>query len=126
LWTGAQDLGSDWAAVPFVLELQYARSLNGAQIAERSLAEMQRQGAIEEATATRWLSSMRALFPDVREGDRITGVNVPGLGARFFVNGALRGELREPGFARSFFGIWLAPVTSEPALREALLGRSRP
>jgi hypothetical protein len=53
-------------------------------------------------------------------------VNVPGLGARFFVNGALRGELREPGFARSFFGIWLAPVTSEPALREALLGRSRP
>ena len=31
-----------------------------------------------------------------------------------------------PGFeARRFFGIWLAPQTSEPALRSALLARSQ-
>jgi hypothetical protein len=27
----------------------------------------------------------------------------------------------DPAFAERFFGIWLAPQTSEPALREALL-----
>ena len=65
---------------------------------------------------------MTRLFPDVRAGDRITGVHRPGTGARFFVNGRLQGELPDADFARLFFGIWLSPRTSEPALREALLG----
>ena len=31
-------------------------------------------------------------------------------------------EKRDAEFARRFFGIWLAPETSEPRLRAALLG----
>ena len=53
-------------------------------------------------------------------------MNLPGVGARFFVNGALRGEPKDADFARLFFGIWLSPRSSEPALREALLGRTAP
>jgi len=64
---------------------------------------------------------MTALFPDVRDRDRLTGVQLPGQGARFFFNGTLRGELADAEFARLFFGIWLSPRTSEPALRAALL-----
>ena len=45
------------------------------------------------------------------------------MGARFFVNGQLKGDVREPEFARFFFGIWLSPKTSEPTLRDALLGK---
>ncbi|MBA4175871.1 MAG: hypothetical protein C0505_04835 [Leptothrix sp. (in: Bacteria)] len=124
LWVGAQSPGADWVAVPFALELQYARSLKGEQIAERSLTEMRRQGEIAEAVAERWLGNMKQLFPDVEPGDRITGLNLPGVGARFFVNGNLRGEPREADFARMFFGIWLSPRSSEPVLREQLLGRT--
>lgn len=123
LWVGAQPVTADWATLPFALELQYARNLKGEQIAERSLKEMRRQGEIPEITAERWLGNMKQLFPDVAAGDRITGLNVPGTGARFFINGSFRGEPREAEFARLFFGIWLSPRTSEPALREALLGR---
>lgn len=126
LWVGAQPIVSEWAALPFALELQYARGLKGEQIAERSLKEMRRQGEIADLTAERWLGNMKQLFPDVEAGDRITGLNVPGTGARFFVNGSFRGEPREAEFARMFFGIWLSPRTSEPALREALLGRGKP
>jgi hypothetical protein len=126
LWAGATPITSDWAAGPFALELQYARGLKGEQIAERSLVEMRRQGEITEPVAERWLGQMRQLFPDVQEGDRITGLNVPGTGARFFLNGSLRGEPRETDFARRFFGIWLSPRTSEPGLRESLLGRKAP
>jgi len=32
------------------------------------------------------------------------------------------GEVKDAEFARRFFGIWLAPSTSEPALRQTLLG----
>jgi len=65
---------------------------------------------------------MTRTFPDVVQGDRITGVQRPAQSARFFLNGALRGELQDAEFAARFFGIWLGPQTSEPALRRALLG----
>ena len=123
LWVGANAPGSDWQATPLALELQYLRNLKGELIAERSLKEMRRQGEIDDVTAERWLGNMKQLFPDVQQGDRITGVNLPGVGARFFVNGQRRGELREVDFARYFFGVWLSPRTSEPAMREQLLGR---
>lgn len=123
LWVGAKPLPEDWAAVPFALELQYARGLKGAQIAERSVKEMRRQAELAAADAERWLGAMKQVFPDVQENDRITGLNVPGMGARFFVNGTLKGDVRDPTFAKLFFGIWLSEKTSEPALRSALLGK---
>ena len=123
LWVGAAVPGNDWQTTPLALELQYQRDLKGELIAERSLKEMRRQGEIDEITAERWLGNMKKFFPDVQAGDRITGVNLPGVGARFFFNGQLRGELREVDFARYFFGIWLSPRTSEPQMREQLLGR---
>lgn len=126
LWVGAKAVdtqGADWAPLPLALELQYARSLDGAKIADRSLSEMQRQGAIEAAKATRWLSAMTRIFPDVKEGDRITGFNLPGVGAHFFVNGQLKGDVNDAEFARVFFGIWLSDKTSESGLRNALLGK---
>ncbi len=65
---------------------------------------------------------MRRVFPDVEPGDRLLGVHRPGEGVAFFYNGQLRGEIRDPEFARLFFGIWLSPRSSEPAMRQALLG----
>ena len=123
LWAAAPGLGAEWAMAPLALELLYARGLDGGRIAERSLVEMQRQGEIEAGKAARWLGAMKQVFPDVQAGERLTGVHLPGLGARFFVNGQLRGDVRDAEFARLFFGIWLSPGTSEPALREALLGK---
>lgn len=123
LWTGPSALPEDWVSAPLALEIEYARSLKGEAIAERSLVEMRRQGEIEATTAQRWLLAMKQLFPDVTAGDRLTALNRPGLGLQLFANGQLRGAVDEPAFAQRFLGIWLARQTSEPALRTALLGR---
>ena len=109
-------------AVPLALELEYARALDGKAIAERSLKEMQGIAEIGAERAERWLSQMQGIFPDVKPGDRVTGVQQPGEVARFFVNGQPGGEVRDAEFTRLFFGIWLSPRTSQPRLREALLG----
>ncbi len=123
LWTPLPALAaSDWPRAPLALEIVYARALSGQRIAQRSLQEMQRGGAIAPEQAERWLVAMTRLFPDVQPGDRITGVQRPGEAARFYVNGNVRGELADAEFTRLFFGIWLAPHTSQPALRHALLG----
>ena len=125
LWVGARGVGADWTQTPLALEMQYLRGLPGQQIAERSLAEMRKHGDVAADTAERWLADMKKAFPDVKANDRITGVLLPGQGARFFFNGALRVEVRESEFAKLFFGIWLSPKSSEPALRQALLGAAK-
>ncbi|RZU00650.1 chalcone isomerase family protein [Rivibacter subsaxonicus] len=117
--------GTDYAGHPLALELEYARALDGARIAERSIEEMRRAGALPDAQAGGWLTAMKQCFPDVKPGDRITGLQRPGEPTRFFVNGELACELADPEFARRFFGIWLGPDSSQPALRSALLGGAR-
>lgn len=112
-----------WAAQPIALVLRYHRSLSGTAIAERSLQEMRRGGAIDEAQAGRWLAFLKEALPDVRPGDRIVGRWSPARGTvSLQVNDAPPRELADREFGPRFFGIWLAPHTSEPDLRAALLG----
>lgn len=122
LWTLPDFRVSQAAEQALVLELEYLRDLKGAAIAERSLQEMRRAGPLAEAQAQRWLAEMQRLFPDVKAGERITGQHLPGQGARFWHNGRAVGQIEDAAFARLFFGIWLAPTTSEPDMRQALLG----
>ncbi|MBC7728308.1 MAG: chalcone isomerase family protein, partial [Microbacteriaceae bacterium] len=121
LWS-AQAIAGDGAAQSLALVLVYARQLVGEQIASRSLKEMSRISRVDDEQSARWLKAMTQLFPDVRDGDRLTGVQRPGVATRFFLNGQFRGELADAEFTRLFFGIWLSPRTSEPRLREQLLG----
>lgn len=125
LWVVPGFDGAAYAQHPFALELRYLRNFSGADIAMRSLREMRRQGPIEPSTEARWQAQMRAVFPDVKTNDRITGIHQPGVGAVFFYNDRPLGEIRDPAFAKAFFGIWLSPQTSEPTLRSALLAKAQ-
>jgi hypothetical protein len=114
-----------WAdGQPFALELRYARSFEGAAIARRSIEEIRAQRSVPDATLARWEQQMRAIFPDVREGDRLIGVRQPGQGAVFYQDARRLGRIDDEAFADAFFDIWLHPATSEPALRARLLGAS--
>lgn len=126
LWVAPGFDTAQYAAHPIALELRYLRSLKGQAIAERSLQEMRRGGTLDAATEQRWLQAMGEAFPDVKEGDRLTGLHTPGAGTRFFFNGTLRATVADPAFGPQFFGIWLAPWTSEPRLRGELLAGLAP
>jgi len=108
---------------PFALDLHYKRTLRGAAIADRSVDEIKKLGYGTAEQRMAWGVAMKRIFPDVADGDRITGVNLPGVGARFFKNGTLIGEVDDPAFAQAFFGIWLDPRTSRPDYRRLLLGQ---
>jgi hypothetical protein len=119
LWAsgGSADFSS-----PLRLTLHYARALHGKAIAERSAEEIARLDFGSPAQRAAWRDAMRALFPDVAAGDSLSGLYLPGRGARFFHNGQPLGEIDDAQFARAFFSIWLDPRTSAPDLRAALLG----
>jgi hypothetical protein len=129
LWSPALTPGAPaglWPQQAWALDIQYARALVGGQIAERSLLEMRRQGDIAPATAATWLAELQRLIPDVKAGDRLTAVYEPGQRLQLFANGSLRGHTADTALAQRFVGIWLAPATSEPGLRAALLGLPPP
>ena len=126
LWVGPGFAAAAYEQSPFALELAYLRDFKGADIAKRSIAEMRRQAPMSSTQETAWENQMRALFPNVMTGDRITGVNHPTTGVVFWNNGRLLGEVRDPAFAKQFFGIWLSSQTSEPQLRSALLMQAKP
>ena len=126
LWVAPGFSAHRYAQSPFALQLRYLRSLDGHAIAQRSLVEMRRGTSLTPAQEQRWLAAMQQAFPDVKAGDHITGLHQPGVGARFWFNGAPRGVVTDTEFSRLFFGIWLADSTSEPGLRTALLARAAP
>jgi hypothetical protein len=123
LWVGERGYAP---AVPFALDLRYARKLQGKKIAEASFDQMAKIGAGSAGQRTAWLQLMTAIFPDVQEGSHLTGVFVPDEGARFYLDGKPLANVSDLDFARAFFAIWLDPATTAPALRQALLERAGP
>lgn len=126
LWVAPGFRQSTLGSVPLALELTYERGFKAADIARRSLQEMERAGPLESATAQRWEASLRDLLPDVKPGDRLLGVHQPGRGTAFFHEGRLLGRLEDDAFSRRFFAIWLGPRSSAPDLRDALLAGTTP
>jgi len=119
----AQPLRDDqWPQQTFGLRLTYARALRGGEIAKSSLQEMEKLGIVPAAQRDAWLQRMTALFPDVNQGDAITGVNLPNRGIRFWRTDRPLGTVDDPAFARAFFSIWLDPKTTAPELRKSLFG----
>ncbi len=115
--------GNDWSQVPLALELTYARSLVGSKIADASVDEMKKVGVGNPAQHDAWRAAMRAVFPDVQDGTRLTGLYQPGQPMRFLRDGQPIGEVADPEFGAAFLAIWLHPKTSAPKLRAALLGK---
>ena len=118
----AKVTATGWPTSSFALELEYARKLDGEDIAIASIDEIKKLGIGTNAQHDQWLADMKKIFPNVEEGQQLTGLFSPGQPSRFFLNGGSIGEIADPEFGPAFFGIWLHPKTSAPKLRQLLLG----
>ncbi|MDE2252751.1 MAG: chalcone isomerase family protein [Betaproteobacteria bacterium] len=131
LWVGPQGLDTArLTAAPFALELRYARGLKGAAIAGKSIEEIRKLGFGSAAQQDSWLAQMRAIFPNVSDGDALCGLFEPtaagGPRTVFLFNGKAVGTVPGNGFALGFFSIWLSAQTIAPDLRTALLAQAAP
>ena len=116
-------LGRYTQGEPFALSLTYSREIAGDRLVQASFDEMQKlQAPIIQNT--QWREALERVLPNVVPGDTITGVYQPGQGATFFHRERQTGQISDD-LAKHFFAIWLDPRTSEPNLRQALLGAKR-
>jgi len=129
LWSAASAPGEAVAMrAPFALQLTYKRSISREDLVAASLKEIRRLAdqELDPLLLKRWAQEMNAAFVDVQNGDRITGVFLPGEGARFYVGATLQHVVTDQAFAQAFFSIWLDSRTRNPGLRAQLLGAVRP
>lgn len=122
LWTSGAGFSAN---APYALDIEYALSVDAAQLVETSIAEMRGQGHRDEALLARWAQDMAAVFPDVHRGDRLIALARPGIEARFYSAQGYLASIRDATFVDAFFGIWLADNTRAPQLRAALLAPRR-
>ena len=125
LWASTPFAPDAWAKQTLVLKLRYLRDFKGADIAQRSIDEMQGQRALTPAQLKNWSAVLQALIPNVRSGESITGVYQPDKGMQLLHQDRLLGELSDTELAQRFLGIWLAPETSQRQLRQQLLARAQ-
>lgn len=126
LWSNTPFAPETWAKQQLVLRLRYLRDFKGADIAQRSMDEMQGQRPLTAAQLKAWSATLQSLIPNVRQGESITGVYQPDKGMQLLHQDRLLGELSDTELAQRFLGIWLAPETSQRQLRQQLLARAQP
>lgn len=106
---------------PIRLEIQYLRDIRAADLVAQTGVEWRDQG-IEHPGMDYWLQSLSQLWPDVTENDTLTLTVDERERSHFYRNGELLGVIEDPDFGAHFLDIWLAPTTTRPELRTALIG----
>lgn len=105
---------------PFALTLTYRQAFSSRALVDRTIVEMSRRGGV--SAPERLAALLRACFPDVAPGDRITGLSTGPDSAVFLHNGRQRCAIEWPGFRRAFFGIWLDASGPQRAFSSQLRG----
>jgi hypothetical protein len=113
-------------AQPYALVLRYHHDIGKARFIDTSIDEMVRSmgGKANAATLAGWRAAMERSFVDIRAGEQMAALFLPGQGVRFFHGDAPTAEIADPAFADAFAGIWQGKACRDPGLRAALLGQA--
>jgi Chalcone isomerase-like len=69
------------------------------------------------------IATFDSWMPDISNGGTMSFTSLPGAGVSVEAQGAVKGVIPGPDFARALFGIWLGPSPPNPGLKEGLLGK---
>ncbi|WP_337880804.1 chalcone isomerase family protein [Rheinheimera sp.] len=103
-----------------LFEIRYLRDISKDQLIENTVKQWQHL-KVSPAQYQDYLPQLQQVWPDIRKGDVLT-LKVEAGHTEFYFNQQPAGVIASPDFAALFLDIWLSPQTSEPKLRQQLLG----
>ncbi|MFZ1904844.1 MAG: chalcone isomerase family protein [Steroidobacteraceae bacterium] len=68
------------------------------------------------------LKQLDGWVTDVKSGERVSFIRIPGSGMQVDVNGTVKGAIAGDEFARALLSIWLGENPQTPELKSGLLG----
>lgn len=108
---------------PFALKITYHHNVRSSEIVKRSISEIRAQGFRDEAKLRQWQTIMTRLFPNINAGQSLIGLRNEDGHAEFYSDNGFIGAVNDIEFANKFFAIWLGQNSTQPHLRQQLLGR---
>lgn len=105
-----------------VLSICYRVSIKHHRLLETTLKEWRRLGQGTAAQHEQWRQQLDGMWPDVKDGDRLTAFKRRNGPTQFYFGDRLLGEVADPAFGPAFFAIWLHGKSRYPEVRDELLG----
>lgn len=103
-----------------MFEIQYLRDISKKELLENTKAQWQHL-TVDKNIYQPYLLILEDIWPDIKAGDQLTLLN-KGPITVFYFNQKKLGEIESTTFAHLFLSIWLDKNTTEPKLRQQLLG----
>ncbi len=126
LWTSAGQYRGFAAGDTVALSLDYQRGFSRDELLRITETAWRKLGDVGEERRERWIAELRSLWSDVRPGDNVTTIVVPGGPTRFYDRDRRFGQLDDPAFGPAFLAIWLDPRSVVSDLRIRLIGGEIP
>jgi hypothetical protein len=125
LWTAQGRFSGYERGEPVALSLWYQREFSRDTLLRITDTAWRRLGEVPAERRERWLADLRQFWSDVRPGDNVTTVVVPGESTRFYDDRGFMGQIDDPDFGPAFLSIWLDSRSVVADLRVQLLGLDR-
>ena len=109
----------------FKLDFIYTRDLKKESVIKSSIKELRRQSSVTESDIESWQRYLEQSIKSVQEGSHATVLWSPDGHITFYYENSDPTIIEDEGFARAFLNIWLGEETSQPRLRNELLGNFR-
>jgi hypothetical protein len=101
-------------------EINYLMDISTNELIERTIEQWQHLGVKAEIYGV-YLSELERIWPNINDGDTLSLFVHKGR-STFYFNEEFVGVIDAPEFGQLFLDIWLSESTSQPVLRDELLG----
>ncbi len=103
-----------------LFSITYLRDISANDLIENTQEQWRQLGFSPQQYLT-YIPQLEAIWPDVQKGDNLTLLKINKQSV-FYLNGKKIGLIADSQFQQMFLDIWLSVNTSEPKLRQQLLG----
>jgi hypothetical protein len=122
LYSKSGQYQGDLQDLPVLFEIQYLRDIKREDLIERTIEQWQHLG-FSQAQYQPYLAQLEVLWPHIAKGDTLALLVEPEQ-SHFYFNNNYQGRIDGAEFGAIFLAIWLSPNTSQPKLRQQLLGET--
>ena len=109
----------------FKLDFIYTRDLKKESVIKSSIRELRRQSSVSERDIGSWQVYLEQSIKPAQVGTHATVIWNPEGRITFYYENNDPTTIEDEDFARAFLNIWLGEETSQPKLRNQLLGNFR-
>ena len=107
---------------PQLLVITYLRNISADDLIKATVEQWQHLNYSADDIKA-WQQAIKGIWPNISKNDNLSFEVINENHGRFFYNQVYLQDVKDKGFAKAFISIWLSKNTSQPKLRQQLLGQ---